>query len=107
MAAKTAAIRISHPLPRTPMAAFQEQIRSVSLSYDLEHGVVAVLLGEEAAQVFEAFFGPEQAFLSRTTARHVNAGRLIVFCAARSRAQVAAECDEAYRVPVFHITRPT
>src|SRR5262245_16505889 len=92
---------------RTLMAAFQEQmIRSVSLSYDLEHCVVAVLLREESARVFEAFFGPEQAFLLETTARHVNPGRLVVFCATRSRAQVAAECNEAYRVPIFHIKRP-
>ena len=42
--------------------------RSMRLPHDLEHGVVAVLFGEETARVFEAFLGSEQALASGAAA---------------------------------------
>jgi hypothetical protein len=42
--------------------------RSMRLPHDLEHGVVAVLFGEETARVLEAFLGSEQALASGAAA---------------------------------------
>ena len=53
-------------------------VRALPDVEELIRGIVAVLLGEEAAGVVEAFFGPEQALLARTAVRHVDAGRLVV-----------------------------
>lgn len=70
LAAKTSANRIITSRRAVfPLAAFHGRTtRSMRLPHDLEHGVVAVLFGEETARVLEAFLGSEQALASGATA---------------------------------------
>ena len=70
LAAKTAANRIITSRRAVfSLAAFHGgTTRSMRLPHDLEHGVVAVLFGEETARVFEAFLGSEQALASGAAA---------------------------------------
>ena len=70
LAAKTAANRIITSRRAVfPLAAFHGRTtRSMRLPHDLEHGVVAVLFGEETARVLEAFLGSEQALASGAAA---------------------------------------